>query len=98
MVNTKLIKWVMASDYSARTWGHNPNGWPPLVGDLLLFFLCWVEWFWGSPYVKRGPKKKAIIITSYYFIPQVVMTLWVTGIFLCPKVKESKDTIKKKKI
>ncbi len=58
MVNTKLIKWVMASDYSARTWGHNPNGWPPLVGDLLLFFLCWVEWFWGSPYVKRGPKKK----------------------------------------
>ncbi len=53
----KLIKWVMASDYSARTWGHNPNGWPPLVGDLLLFFLCWVEWFWGSPYVKRGKKK-----------------------------------------
>ncbi len=40
MVNTKLIMWVMASDYSARTWGHKPNGWPPLVGDLLLFFVC----------------------------------------------------------
>ncbi len=75
MVNTKLIMWVMASDYSARTWGHKPNGWPPLVGDLLLlFFVCWVEWFWGRSYVKRAPPKKMAIITSYYFIPQV-MTL-----------------------
>ncbi len=64
---------------------------PPLWWGPITFFGVGLSGFEVEPLCEKGPKKMAIITKLLFYT--TAHDPWVKGIFLCPKVKESKDTI-----